>query len=202
MDAIRSDPLDALMSGHLSWVAQTDCGEIHLPTIGPSAVLSGSFNPLHRGHWQLAAVAERKLGRPVAFEISIANVDKPDIALGDLMARLDQFHGLDAVAITRAATFEAKARLFPECIFVVGADTAIRILQPRCYGNDPERMHDALNTIRANGCRFLVGGRLDPDGPFVELDAIGIPDEFRDLFMGLSETEFRVDISSTELRIR
>jgi hypothetical protein len=36
-----------------------------------------------------------------------------------------------AVALTRAALFTQKARLFPGCAFVVGVDTARRILDPK-----------------------------------------------------------------------
>jgi hypothetical protein len=69
-----------------------------------------------------------------------------------------------------------KARIFPGCWFVVGADTAERIVDPRFYGGDRDSMLLALDAIRRKGCRFLVAPRLaDPKagaGPLRTLDDI------------------------------
>ena len=51
-------------------------------------------------------------------------------------------------------TFAEKAQLFPGVVFVVGVDTAERIVQPRFYGDSEERMLQALEQIRQSGCRF------------------------------------------------
>ena len=99
-----------------------------------------------------------------------------------------------------AATFRAKAALFPGCVFVVGADTAARIVNPRYYGDDPAEVVRALDEIAAHGCRFFVGGRVDAAGRFVDVGGVTIPADYRDMFEGLGEREFRVDVSSTELR--
>jgi hypothetical protein len=99
--------------------------------------------------------------------------------------------------VTRAATFVEKARLFPKCIFVVGADTAERIVQSRFYGGSDSNMAAALTEFRHHGCRFLVAGRADAAGRFVSVEQVPIPAEFRDLFAGLP---FRRDISATQLR--
>lgn len=165
----------------------------------PSLVFPGSFNPLHRGHLALADLAARRFGRAVSFELSIANVDKPDLHADEMQRRLKQFEGLHSVLLTRAATFRAKAELFPGSVFVVGADTAARIVQPRYYG-DESRMFQALDAIRERACSFFVAGRIDRGQGFVELGQIVMPDRYRDLFVGLTESEFRVDVSSTELR--
>jgi hypothetical protein len=101
--------------------------------------------------------------------------------------------------LTRAPTFAGKARLFPRCTFVVGADTAARVVQPHYYGGQ-EQMAAALTAIRQRGCRFLVGGRCDGAGDFVSLEALGIPAGLADLFAAIPEETFRVDVSSTQLR--
>ena len=93
-----------------------------------------------------------------------------------------------------------KARLFPGVVFVVGADTAARIVQPRFYQDSAERMLEVLAEIRRQGCRFLVAGRLDQEGKFVGLADLVLPDSVRDLFDGIRPEEFRLDVSSTELR--
>lgn len=165
-------------------------------------LLSGSFNPLHEGHVELAAVAASRAGGPVAFELSVTNVEKPPLDAAEVWRRAVQFAGRAELWLTRAPTFREKARLFPGATFVVGADTAARIVDPRFYAGDERRLAAALDEVRACGCRFLVAGRIDAGGAFVRVEHLPIPEVFRDLFTGLTEAEFRRDLSSTELRRR
>ena len=175
-------------------------GSVRVDGSRPAAVLPGSFNPLHPGHVGLAAAAAGRLGVPVAFELSVLNVDKPALDVAEIRRRLTQFAWRGPLWLTRAPTFVEKAALFPGAVFVVGADTAARILQPRYYQNSPEAMVAALGQIRTAGCRFLVAGREDAAGRFVALEHLDVPYECRDLFTGLAQGEFHVPISSTQLR--
>jgi hypothetical protein len=61
-------------------------------------------------------------------------------------------------------------------------------------------MPEALEGIRAAGCKFLVAGRCDATGRFVTLTDLALPDHCRDLFTGIPESAFHVDLSSTALR--
>jgi hypothetical protein len=165
----------------------------------PLALLPGSFNPLHHGHTGLAAAAERLLGVPVAFELSVVNVDKPGLTDAEADRRAAQFRGLAPVWLTRAPTFAEKARLFPGAALVVGHDTAVRLIDPRYYAGDLDRRDAALAGILAVGGRVVVGGRL-ADGRFCVWDAGAAGERFRELFVPLPEAAFRADVSSTELR--
>jgi hypothetical protein len=192
--------LDPLYCDEVRCLLHDPAGTIRPEFDPPRVVLPGSFNPLHHGHVALADVACKRFAAPLAFELSIANVDKADLSRDEVLRRLEQFRGRWPVFITRAARIEEKAAVFPGCIFVVGADTAARIVHPRYYRNDPADLARALDVIRGFRCRFLVGGRIDDDGRFVDVDGVAIPAGYRDLFVGLSESEFRIDISSTQIR--
>jgi len=184
-------------------VCQSVEGEWHVPATKPAALLCGSFDPLHRGHRELASIATAKFGFEVHFELSLANVDKPNLADDVASIRARQFVGYAPLWITGAARFDRKAAIFPGTAFVVGFDTAVRMLDPRYAGS--ERQRDvALETLVSAGCRVIVGGRIDGSGIYrtwhERLDAI--PTEFRELFLAIPESDFRVDLSSTQLRSR
>ncbi|MFO1021449.1 MAG: CinA family protein [Planctomycetales bacterium] len=168
------------------------------PPVG--ALLCGSFNPLHDAHRELRQVAENVLGVQVGYELSIANVAKPSLDYLTIQHRIGQFSPAYAV-LTRAAHFYQKATLFPGLWFVVGMDTAERIVDPRFYDGNPELMHERLTEIKRIGCRVLVAGRLKQDRFETRAD-LHVPPEFDDLFVELPASKFRRDLSSTELRVR
>jgi hypothetical protein len=165
----------------------------------PLALLPGSFNPLHRGHTALARAAAKRLGADVHFELSVVNADKPEMPREEVERRVAQFTRVGPVWLTRAATFETKADLFPGTAFVLGWDTAVRVIDPKYYGSEANR-DDALGKLVARGCRLVVGGRVDTTGKFRVWDGGELADEFATLFVALAEADFRVDVSSTQLR--
>ncbi len=164
----------------------------------PVGVLPGSFHPLHQGHRELRSAAEHWLGGPVYYEMTVANADKPPLDRDEIERRARQFteHPL---WITNAPTFVRKSEMLPGLVFIVGADTAERIVAPRFYKGSETAMRKALEQIREQDGRFLVAGRLIR-GRFLTLQEIPIPAGFEDLFEPLPESAFRRDVSSTDLR--
>jgi len=200
--AVSEQPLAQLLLGSLASVCVEQDGQFRSDAERPAALLAGSFNPVHAGHWQLAEVAGRRTRGSMAFELSVLNVDKPPLVAEEIRQRLAQFANRVEVWLTRAPTFAEKAALFPGVVFVVGADTALRLVQPRYYGNSEDAMRGALENIRSRGCRFLVAGRVNDSGQFVELDQLAIPAAHRDLFAPIAAAECRIDVSSSILRDR
>ena len=193
------DMIDQLVGGEVDQVAVAPDGTTSMRPSQKRLVLPGSFNPLHEGHEELARAASQGRDDEVAFEMSVVNVDKPPLEASVVRERLSQFAGKAAVDLTRAPRFDQKARLLPGSTFVIGSDTAVRVVEPEYYGDDEVEMVGALVDLRRAGCRFLVAGRA-VDGTFRTLDDISIPSAFGDMFEQIPESKFRRDISSTELR--
>ena len=194
------DPIRRLLDGEADWVNVAPNGDMEIGGAPPAALLPGSFNPVHRGHTELAAAAAQALGAPVTYELSVINVDKPPLEAEEIRRRIAQFRGVGPVVLTRAETFQKKAELFPGCGFAIGWDTAIRLIEPRYYGDSESAMLTALAEMWGAGCRFAVGGRGDAADVFHTLEDVGIPAGFRPLFVNIPETAFRADVSSTTLR--
>ena len=193
------DPLAWLLSGEASTVTVTPDGRMVAdePVLAP--LLPGSYNPLHRGHEQLARIAGEVLSSEVVYEISVTNVDKPPLTEEEVRLRLTQFRGKAKVVLTRAETYYKKSALFPGCTFIIGWDTAVRLVDSKYYGGHESDMLTALAEIWAAGCRFLVAGRVE-GGKFNTLSDVSIPQGFNQIFTSIPESAFRVDISSTALR--
>lgn len=170
------------------------------PTI--ALIFPGAFNPSHVGHLRMAEVAERRMGVPAAWELSITNVDKPLLDFISLDERIVQLRQVDAdrlIALTRAPTFREKSELFPSATFIVGIDTLVRIADPKYYDGDPSKRDAAVAEIASRRCRFLAFGRVI-DGEFKVLSDLTLPPALAAICDEVPAAEFREDVSSTELR--
>ena len=97
--------------------------------------------------------------------------------------------------------------------FVLGTDTFVRIINPKYYNNSIDNMIDALVEMKEKGVHFIVGGRLEQQQQqssmgdekkmkFIngEEEVKSLPLHVQEMFTLLSEEEFRLDVSSTEIR--
>ena len=186
------------MSGLATWLAAPrGAWPIPADSPPPAALLCGSFDPLHDGHRGLARAAGRHLLAPVHFELSVINVDKPPLAAESVARRAAQFADFTPLWLTAAPTFLEKSALFPGCAFVLGHDTALRLIDSRYAGGTEAGRDRVLGQLLAAGARFVVGGRLDSVGRFRTWEWGG---PFAELFVALTEADFRRDVSSTALR--
>jgi nicotinic acid mononucleotide adenylyltransferase len=189
------EPWQALLAGSRNAVLAA--GTEAAPT-GDQLIFPGSFDPLHDGHRLMARIAEEIAERPLAYELSIANVDKPSLDYQEIESRASQFRG-QPLWLTRAATFIEKLAIFPSSTFVMGADTFVRLAEPRYYGGSQEAADRAVRTIAENARGLIVFGRAR-DGVFEEPSTLPAPEPLRRIAYFVSQREFRIDISSTALR--
>jgi nicotinic acid mononucleotide adenylyltransferase len=161
-------------------------------------VFPGSFDPCHRNHLFMAKMASEKLGEPVHFEISLANVDKPPIDFISLNQRLDSLriykneNFMGGICLTNAPLFLQKADLFPNSTFIIGADTFNRLFNVKYYGGAVDTSA-ILKLFKEKNIRFMVFHRkstefcINPD--ILEFCEIVPIDEYED--DGTSSTEIR-----------
>jgi hypothetical protein len=195
-----ADPIEKLLSGKVDIVKVRPDGVLsEHTTLSGFAFLSGAFNPLHIGHSELAKAASRMLGRNVLFDLSVQNADKGQISHSEICGLLCQFQWPHEVVLTRKPLFAQKALYFPDAVFIVGYDTALRILQKKYYSDDNSKMLGFLSSFRETGCRFLVAGR-HWDGSYHTVSDLNIPEGYNELFQELPENMFRVDTSSSLIR--
>lgn len=166
----------------------------------PKLIFPGSFNSLHSGHLEMKRIAEERLGELLSFEIALSNADKSALSFYELDRVLAQFDSKHPYILTSAPTFARKAELFPSSTFVIGFDTLVRIFDSKFYENEKD-MFSKLDIFHEQDINFLVFGRKLGDS-FKSLEDFNLPERFSKCFTGVSEEEFRDDVSSTELRRR
>lgn len=206
---IKTTRTDALATWQALLLGQTRLVDAHAKVFSTSdncidkiqrqIVFPGAFHPLHEAHRRIAELAEKMLAAPMAYEISIENVDKPPLDYTEIATRVSQFAPHQRVWLTRAPTFVEKSRLFPGCTFLAGADTVARIADPRYYNNDFAQRDNALREIADHGCHFLVYGRVIGQN-FVMLESLALPAVLQSVCRAVPADVFRMDISSTQLR--
>lgn len=161
-------------------------------------ILSGSFDPCHRKHLEMAKIASQKYGVPVHFEISLTNVDKPPmdyISLEDRISSIQACYDPDFMGdifVTNTPLFAQKANIFPESTFILGADTMERLFNVKYY-RPQDTTQSLYKHFKEKRIDFLVFSRKGAK--------INISPEVRDIITIVPENDYIDDgISSTQIR--
>ena len=192
----------------------------------------GSFNPLHFGHRLLMSSAANYMGdnQSMFFELAALHPDKGYLDEQEIVRRVHQFYNSESddskavcqessysVIVSRASLYLDKAKTFPNSTILIGADTMVRILNPKYYkGQSMDSVVDMLQKIRSFGVAFLVAGRVSQEkgkgDTFLTgndiLEQCVEHEDYRKriddlaVFKSMSEEDFRADVSSTELRAK
>jgi hypothetical protein len=190
----------------------------YLESTKPTIVsLPGSFNPLHNAHSGVLndSIAKVNNGKGI-YDLSVFNVDKGSISIDTILERLEQFKTtIHPIMITNAPRFIDKARLFPGISYVIGIDTAIRLIDPVYTDGNLNKMMSTLFEIFSNGTKFFVNpinfdtaginpkyGLVKQSNGIVTLEDINhfIPSFFREYFIGLDIKPEYASVSSSEIR--
>ncbi|MCA9198476.1 MAG: hypothetical protein KDA87_13105 [Planctomycetales bacterium] len=196
-----ANALNSLLDGRRSairWNAPQNRSTKLAADVGRRAIFSGSFNPRHQGHRDMAFIAASVYQLTVEHEISIQNVDKASLTAEQIAFRLTQFQSNEPVWLTNLARFTQKAAHFSSCTFLIGMDTFHRLLDPGYHRGQHSELRKAIRLIQQHACDFLVFSRsTEHKCAQVRLDELG---SHCDIFRFVPPELFHLDISSTQLR--
>lgn len=166
-----------------------------------SIFMPGSFNPIHDGHRDISWKTRQQTSKYVIYMVTADSVHKKALTVPEMLdrvagIRLERFGNYPGRIILFTENdplFIDKARKFPASSFVIGWDTAQRMLDPS-WGPEIIPM---LHEFRKLGTTFYVCGRII-DGKLMTMKDLNIPSMFADLFIEIPNTG--TDHSSTKIR--
>lgn len=97
----------------------------------------------------------------------------------------------------QAALYPDKAALFPDSAFVLGYDTAVRLVMPKYYGGNDEMLLQ-LASMGYKGCSTLVVGRVVSDdngnSSFKSFEDVAVPEALQKMVRGTASASGHVGV--------
>lgn len=135
-------------------------------------LVPATLNPLHVGHFDMLRESQSLHGLPATYVVSAAPPKgaKPRLAGHEALHRVGQVVGWNRRHGTRHSVliaggdslYEAYCRMFPGSIVSVGADAALRMLEPRWYADGD--VSSMIRRISSTGCIIRVHPRKCDSG--------------------------------------
>lgn len=163
--------------------------------------MPGSFNPIHDGHRDIAWKTGNLTGQQCVYMVTVDSVHKKPLLVPEMLdrvaiSRLERY-GIyqqgDILFTQNDPLFIDKAKNYPGCGFIIGYDTAARMLDPK-WGPEIIPM---LHEFRKYKTKFYVCGRII-DGELKTIKDLNYPSYFNELFIEVPNTG--TDHSSTKIR--
>ena len=154
-------------------------------------IYPGAFNPPHAGHFEIAKKTN------AVFSIEAVSPHKGSLGLHELLQRAKLLKGHEILFTFNQSLYVDKSNHFPGCPLVIGADSFVRMLDPK-WGPDPVNL---LREMTVNDTRIYVVGR-EVNGKYMSADeAISLVPESATCY-DIVPVDGRWDLSSTQLRNR
>jgi nicotinamide mononucleotide (NMN) deamidase PncC len=180
-----------------------------IPNFKDFALMPGSFNPPHEGHFGMADDYEKRQRKSVVFEIATNPPHKDKPIIQDLLKRAKMLKGRNVLFSVDTSLFINKSKSYIGMPILIGADTMLRMFDTK-WGFSIE---DLFKTFKENKTKFFVYGRMVDDEFVSGWDAIiKVLNKFKGLnfyFIHNNHLDHscmfidmvgRWDINSTELR--
>jgi nicotinamide mononucleotide (NMN) deamidase PncC len=132
------------------------------------AMLSGAFNPPHAGHLGMADAYEELRPGQTVFEISATTPHKAPLTVQDMLKRSSMLMGRNRLFTNSLGMYLDKAKAFPGMPFLIGADAAQRLFDPK-WGIP---VRDLLTQFHNLGTTFYVAERMTSLGLILDHDCI------------------------------
>jgi hypothetical protein len=163
------------------------------------ALMPGAFNPPHKGHFGVANSFRNDYAMEAVFEVTAVSPHKDPLTVQDMLKRAKLLQGHHRFFSTTIPMYIDKARAYSGMPLIMGADAAMRLLDPT-WGPD---VLETLKEFQTLETKLYISGR-EINGKFTTRDDIAKQIIFLDqraLFLEISRSiEGEWDISSTQLR--
>ena len=144
------------------------------------------------------------------LEITISNADKHSKKSSDYYQRLQVIEKYKyAVIFSNSGLFVDKLKFLNNCVFVLGNDTLVRVMDVEYYGDSEKDLKSIMDKFQQANCRFETFPRFDKAMErMLTIDEILKVNKFNkdveDQIKGLikEHKDFRMDISSTQIRTK